>query len=145
MLSFHYCHCINVVLAHKTGENVGDHFVIFEVCFGNNIKWKINNQLSEENVINHAVRRGYTLSPKLFNVSAMTLNRNQIYTEGIFLSTIAKSNTLRFADDQVIMVDSEDSLQGWVFYTAKHSKVWNANITRKTWDFGIFRTKPCKM
>jgi len=72
----------------------------------------------------------------------MTVKWNQIYTEGIFLSTTAKRNTLLFADDQVIIVDSEDSLQGRVFYTARHGKVWNGSITSKTWDFGILGLHP---
>jgi hypothetical protein len=61
----------------------------------------------------------------------MTVKRNQIYTEGIILSTTAKTNTLLFADDQVITVDSEDNLQGRVFYIAKHSKIWKGYITSK--------------
>jgi hypothetical protein len=45
----------------------------------------------------------------------MTVKWNQIYTESIIVSTTAKINTLRFADDQVMTIDSEDSLQGRVY------------------------------
>jgi hypothetical protein len=47
------------------------YFVFFEAYFGNNIKRKINNQLSEENTINHGVRRRRSLSAKLFNINAV--------------------------------------------------------------------------
>jgi hypothetical protein len=36
---------------------------------------------------------------------------NHIYTRGISLSTTTKINTFLFADDQVIMADSDDNLQ----------------------------------
>jgi len=39
----------------------------------------------------------------------------QVYKKGITVSTIAKINTLLFADDRVIVADSEDNLQRGVF------------------------------
>jgi hypothetical protein len=36
---------------------------------------------------------------------------NYIYTKDITLSTSTKINTLHFADDQVVIADSEDNLQ----------------------------------
>ena len=36
---------------------------------------------------------------------------NQIYTKGITLSTSTKTNTLLYADNQVIIADSADNLQ----------------------------------
>jgi hypothetical protein len=53
----------------------------------------------------------------------MTVKWNQIYTDGIALPTTAKINALLFVNNQVITVDSEDSLQGRVFYIVKHCKI----------------------
>ena len=40
---------------------------------------------------------------------------NQINTKGTTLSTSTKINSLPFADDQVIITDTKDNLQGGVF------------------------------
>jgi hypothetical protein len=58
---------------------------------------------------------------------------NQIYTKGNTLSNTIKINTLLFADDQVTIADSEDTLQREVFTITKHSKIFcKGNINRKT-------------
>jgi hypothetical protein len=49
----------------------------------------------------------------------------------IILSTSTKINTLHFADDQVIIADSEDNLQRGVLTLQNIKKFWNGNITRK--------------
>jgi hypothetical protein len=50
-----------------------------------------------------------------------------------YISTKAKINTLLFADDRVIVADSEDNLQREVFTLQNVAKkLWNGNITRKT-------------
>jgi len=41
----------------------------------------------------------------------MMVKWNQIYTKGITLSTSTKTNTLLYADNQVIIADSADNLQ----------------------------------
>jgi hypothetical protein len=45
----------------------------------------------------------------------ITVKLNQIYKNGTTLSTSIKTNNLLFADDQVIIADSEDNLQRGVF------------------------------
>ena len=57
------------------------------------------------------------MSPTLFNInmSEIIVKWNQIYAKGIALSTSTKASTLLFADDQVLIVHSEDSLQRRVF------------------------------
>jgi hypothetical protein len=75
-------------------------------------KVKINNQLTEEHASNHGVRQACPLSPTLFYtyLNEIIVKWKKIYTKGITLSTSTKINTLLFADDQVIIADSEDNL-----------------------------------
>jgi hypothetical protein len=65
-------------------------------------------------------------------MNAITAKWNQTDTKGTTLSTSTKINILHFAEDQVIIADSDNNLQRGVFMlqiTAK--KFWNGNITRK--------------
>jgi len=48
-------------------------------------------------------------------MNEITVKFNQIYKNGTTLSTSTKINNLLFADDQVIIADSEDNLQRGVF------------------------------
>ena len=55
---------------------------------------------------------------------------NQIYTKDITLSTNEKKiNTLLFADDRVIVADSEDNLQRGVFTLQNMAKIYEVEIS----------------
>jgi hypothetical protein len=56
---------------------------------------------------------------------------NQIYIKGIILSTAKKISTLRFAEGQVIIADSEDSLQRGVFTLQNIAKDFGMEISRE--------------
>ena len=74
---------------------------------------KFNNKLSKPVKINKAVRQGCPLSPALFNIyldKKITKRQNQDKI-GIRLSKKQQLSTLSFADDQVIIADTEDNLQ----------------------------------
>ena len=71
-------------------------------------------------------------------MNAITAKWNQTDTKGTTLSTSTKINTLHFAEDQVIIADSEDNLQRGVFmlqniakkilqwkYHQKNLRQWN--------------------
>ena len=63
--------------------------------------------------INEAVRQGCNLSPTLFNIYIDDLLRNWKHNAdvGILLKRNLYLNTLLFADNQVVIQDSEDKLQ----------------------------------
>jgi len=81
----------------------------------NKILIKLNNNLSKPVEINKGVHQGFPLSPKLFNIRVyldeiITKWQNQDIT-GIKLSKNQQLSKLLFADDQVIIADTEDNLQ----------------------------------
>jgi hypothetical protein len=53
---------------------------------------------------------------------------NQIYTKGIASSTSTKLNILLFADDQVIIADSEDNAQRRAFTLQNVAKNFGVEI-----------------
>jgi len=74
---------------------------------------KFNNKLSKLAEINKGVRQGFALSHTLFNIrldEIITKWQNQDIT-GIKLSKNQQPSTLLFADDQVIIANTEDNLQ----------------------------------
>ena len=63
---------------------------------------------------------------------------NQIYTKGIILPASAKIKTQLFADDQIIIDDSEDNLQRGVFTlrnTAKSLEFKYEQKNLRRWHF----------
>ena len=79
----------------------------------NKILIKLNNKLSKLVEINKGVRQGCPLSPTLFNIyldEIITKWQNQDVI-GIKLSKNRQLSTMLFADDQVIVADTEDNLQ----------------------------------
>jgi len=73
--------------------------------------------LSEELTISHGFRQGCNLLPTLFNIyiNEIIVKWKLIYTKVISLSTSTKRNTFIFADDYVIIADSDYNLLGGVF------------------------------
>jgi len=86
---------------------------IVDIYTQNKILIKFNNKLSKPIEINKGVRQGCLLSPTLFNIyldEIMTKWQNQDKT-GNKLSKNQQLSRLLFADDQVMIADTEDSLQ----------------------------------
>jgi len=72
-----------------------------------------SNKLSKPVEINKGVRQGCPLSPTLFNIyldEIITKWQKQDIT-GIKLSKNQQLSMLLFADDQVVIADTEDNLQ----------------------------------
>ena len=77
------------------------------------------------------MRQGCNLSPALFNIYIEDLLRNwkQKADAGIMLKRNVYLNTLLFADDQVIIQDSEGKLQKSVYILNQMSKDYNLKIS----------------
>jgi len=86
---------------------------IVDIYTQNKILIKFNNKLSKLVEINKGVCQGCTLSPTLFNIyldKIITKWQSKDIT-GIKLSKNQQPSMLLFADDQVIIADTEDNLQ----------------------------------
>jgi hypothetical protein len=109
----------------------------------NIIRVNAGNGISEDSrVIAQGVRQGCPLSPVLFNLYLDEVIR--ILLQKLKLSKYFKElifNTLLFADDQLIIADSEDNLQRAVYLLYSISKEYNLEIaTSKTKVFGFVGT-----
>ena len=83
------------------------------------------------------------LSPALFNIYIDDLLRNwKLKAEdGIMLKRNLYINTLFFADDQVIIQDSEDKLQKYVYILNQMSKDYNLKISKDKTKIMVFKGK----
>jgi hypothetical protein len=81
--------------------------------------------------INQGVCQGCSLSPTLFNIYLDDVTREWKTRSnlGIRLKETAALNTLLFADDQIIIQESEDELQKSIFYLNNICKSYNLKIS----------------
>jgi len=102
----------------------------------NKILIKFNSKLSKPVEINKGVRQGCPLSPTLFNIyldDILTKWQKHDIT-GIKLSKNQQLSTLLFADDQVVIADTEDNLQ-------KAAHKLNCLITQYGLTISVQKTK----
>ena len=71
---------------------------------------QLEQDLSGEILIKRGVRQGCVLSPCLFNLYTEMIFRHIADTEGVIVGGV-NINNLRYADDTVLLADSEESLQ----------------------------------
>jgi hypothetical protein len=91
---------------------------IIEIYKNNEIKVKLNSKITDTKQINRGVRQGCPLPPTLFNIymNEIIIQWNKIYNKGIRIQNNTKLDTLLYADDQIIISNSEDNLQRGVIY-----------------------------
>jgi hypothetical protein len=99
----------------------------------NIIRINAGNGISEDSiVITQGVRQGCLLPPVLFNLYLDEVIR--IWLEKLKTSKYFKElifNTLLFADDQLIIPDTEDNLQKAIYSLYNISKEYNLEIATK--------------
>ena len=71
---------------------------------------KVNDKLTEEFKVKKGVRQGYVLSPCLFNLYTERIFKEVENLKGVSVGGI-NMNNLRYADDTVLIADSEGDLQ----------------------------------
>jgi len=93
--------------------------------------------------MNQGVRQGCNLSPALFHIYIDDLLRNWKHKAdaGIMLKRDLNLNTLLFADDHVIIQDSEDKLQKSVHILNQMSKDYNLKISTDKTKIMAFKAK----
>jgi hypothetical protein len=91
----------------------------------------MEGRYSEDIKINQGVCQGCSLSPALFNIYSDDVIREWKTRSNprIWLKEAAALNTLLFADDQIIIQESEDELQRSIFYLTNIYKSYNLKIS----------------
>ena len=94
---------------------------------------QLGGELTDWIDIKRGVRQGCVMSPDLFNIYAEFIMRN-IEEEGIRVGG-KNMNNIRYADDTVLLADSEEKLKALVQKVSEHSEAMGIKINRK-------KTKP---
>lgn len=96
-------------------KNIPDKLLqaIVDIYSRNKIMIKLATYNSEQEYINKGVRQGCPLSPTLFNIYIDDIinSWSESNNSGLQITRNKKISTILFADDQLIISDSEDNLQ----------------------------------
>jgi len=106
--------------------------VIKSLYNNTSVKIDTGRKILDKIYINQGVRQQCNLSPALFNIYIDDFLRNWKHKAdaGIMLKRNLYLNTLLFADDQVIIQDSEDKFQKSVYILNQMSKGYTSKYLR---------------
>ena len=101
-----------------------------------NLNWtrkasiRLEKSLSNEILIKRGVRQGCVLSPCLFNLYTETIFRHIEDSKGVTFGG-TQINNLRYADDTVLLADSEENLQNTTNKVNEVGKLYNMKMNAK--------------
>jgi hypothetical protein len=103
----------------------------------------MEERYSKDIKINQGVRQGCSLSPILFNIYLDDVIREwkTRSNPGIWLKETAALNALLFAEDQIIIQESEDKLKRSIFYVNNICKSYNLKISTNETKTMAFKGK----
>ena len=102
---------------------------------------RIDNEYSEYKPICRGVRQGCVLSPDLFNIYSEMILRNIGQHEGITVGGY-NINNLRYADDTILIADSEEKLQDIVTTVTKESENKGLQLNAKKTECMVISKRP---
>ena len=100
---------------------------------------QLGGELTDWIDIKRGVRHGCKMSPGLFNIYAEFITRN-IENEGIRIGG-KNINNIRYADDEVLIADSEDKFKTLLQKVSEHSEALGIKRNRKKTKTMVITTK----
>jgi len=102
---------------------------------------RVDNECSEYRTIRRGVRQGCVLSPDLFNIYSEMIMRNIDQQEGVKVGG-HNINNLRYADDTVLIADSEEKLQDILQTVTQASENKGLQLNAKKTECMVITKKP---
>ena len=117
--------CLNDI-----GINGKDLKLIVNLYWTQRASIRLEKSLSDEIRIKRGVRQGCVLSPCLFNLYTETIFRHIEDSKGVTIGG-TQINNLRYADDTVLLADSEENLQNMMNKVNEVGKLYNMKMNAK--------------
>ena len=102
---------------------------------------RVDNECSEYRPIRRGVRQGCVFSPDLFNIYSEMILRNIEQHEGVKVGG-KNINNLRYADDTVLIADSEEKLQRILQTVTEESENKGLQLNAKKTECMVISKKP---
>ncbi|GFS25830.1 retrovirus-related Pol polyprotein from type-1 retrotransposable element R2 [Elysia marginata] len=116
----------------KVGISSHERRLVCEIYWNQSAKVKLTSGTTEDIMIQRGVRQGCILSPSLFNLDSEYLLQEAVSEKGGILIYGFNINNIRYADDTVILVESEEQLQAMLDrLVVNNCKEYGMEITAK--------------